>query len=274
MAWNPLYRPPVSPDLFEGSLYETPAMARQAIEDYDFGLAALPFISFGRKRDRTREAKKAALAAVPREFEEFTASKFTGKTGKASVYICRRVDNEIQPAANLIRSLLEPATQEGTYRYLGEGGWHVTVAKAKVSMDGRSRDEVVESIDGQLRKNVDQLLVPIGGVAVVGAKVCGNLKGSRGSSRFIGLTPHHKAGLLEEMRTVRQLFDPMVDVTSRDWFNTPHISVAKAEDKLFDLHHDVRQRLEANIRAAVEERAIELRPLTLTAGWVEISDID
>lgn len=273
MAGNPFKRPPISPDLFEGELYETPARARQTIEDYDFGLAALPFISFA-QRWRKREAARAALAAVPREWEEFDTSKFTGKTGKAAIYICRKVANETQSVAEDIRALLKPATDEGTYRRLGHGGWHVTIAKTRKSTDGMAADEFADSIRGRLEQQASGLLVPIGGVAIIGAKVCGNEKGRRGSSRFIGLTPHHKAGLLEEMRTVRQLFDPMVDATSRDWFNTPHISVAKAEDKLFDLHHDVRQRLEANIRTAVEERALELRPLTLTAGWVEISDID
>ena len=64
----------------------------------------------------------------------------------------------------------------------------------------------------------------------------------------------------------------MVDVTSRDWFNTPHISVAKAEDALFELAQLDRQRLESNILTAVEERALRLRPLTLTAACVEICD--
>ncbi len=269
---NPLLRPPVTPELFEGDLYETPALAREAIESYDFGLTALPFMSLVRRK-RAREAAKAALATVPHQFEDFNTDKLTGKTGKATVYISRKIANETQPVAADIRSTLSPATLEGTYRALGLGGWHVTIAKAQLDMEGMEPDEFAESVSGRLEKHASRLLLPIGGVAIVGAKVCGNKKGGRGSSRFIGLTPHQDKGLLEEMRTVRQLFDPMVDVTSRDWYNTPHISVAKAEDALFALEQHERERLEGNILSAVEERALRLRPLTLTAGWVEICDL-
>lgn len=273
MAGNILWRPPVSPELFEGDLYETPALARKAIEDYDFGLSALPFISLV-KRNRTRDAFKAAMAAVPRKFESFDTDKLTGKTGQATVYISRKIANETQPVAQDIRAILKPATLEGTYRAFGTGGWHVTIAKAQVDMEGMKPDEFAETIGGRLERHAGQLLRPLGGVAVVGAKVCGSQKGGHGSSRFIGLTPHQDAGLLEEMRAVRQLFDPMVDVSSRDWYNTPHISVAKAESALFDLPHAERQRLEGTIRAAVEERAAFLRPLTLTAACVELYDVE
>ena len=272
MSGNLLWQEPVSPELFEGDLYETPALAREAIDSYDFGMTAfLPFISHAR-RDRTREAKKAALATVPRQFEEFNTDKFTGETDTATVYISRKIANETQPVAEDIRSTLSPSTLEGTYRAFGLGGWHVTIAKTRIALDGMSPGEFAESISERLQKRADRLLRPIGGVAIIGTKVCGNVKGGPGSSRFIGLTPHQDAKLLEEMRMVRQLFDPMVDVSSRDWFNTPHISVAKAGKALFDLHPDKRARLETNIRAAVEERAARLRPLTLTAGCIEISD--
>jgi hypothetical protein len=272
MAKSPLLGPPVTSELFDGDLYETPALARRAIDSYDFGLTALPFMSLV-KRKRAREAEKAALASIPRRFEDFKTDKLSGKTGTAKVYISRKIANETQPIAQDIRAVLTPATLEGTYRALGLGGWHATIAKAHVDMEGMAPDEFAESISDRLKQRASGLLVPIGGVAVVGARVCGNKNGGRGSSRFIGLTPHQGKGLLEEMRTVRQLFDPMVDVTSRDWYNTPHISVAKAEDALFELPEHDRQRLEDNILTAVEERALRLRPLTLTAACVEISDL-
>jgi hypothetical protein len=271
MARGSLLRPPVSPDLFEGDLYETPALAREAIDSYDFGINALPFMSFV-SRNRYRSAAKAALATVPRRFEDFKTDKLTGKTGKATVYISRKIANETQPIAADLRAILTPATLEGTYRALGLGGWHVTIAKTQIDMGGMAPEEFAEDISGHLERRASGLLMPIGNVAVVGAKVCGNKKGGRGSSRFIGLTPHHSKGLLEEMRTVRQLFDPMVDVSSRDWYNTPHISIAKASDALFELPEHDRQRLEGNIISAVEERALRLRPLTLTAGCVELCD--
>lgn len=272
MVGNPLRRPPVSPELFEGELYETPALARQSIEDYDFGLMALPFISPVRRK-RHRAAAKAAMAALPRRFElPPNTDRLTGKTGRASVYISRKVANETQPVAQAIRTVLTPATQEGTYRLFGLGGWHVTIAKAQVDMGGMSPDEFKDSIGCRLEKHAERLLMPIGGVAMVGAKVCGNQNGGHGSSRFIGLTPHHGAELLEEMRGVRLLLDPMVNVGKPDWFHTPHISVARAESKLFDLPQNERQRLESTICAAIEEQTTQLRPLTLTAACVELSD--
>ncbi len=271
MGGSSLLRPPVSPDLFEGDLYETPALAREAIESYDFGVTALPFMSFVRRK-RAREAARAALATVPEQFESVTNSKFTGKTGKATIYISRKVSNETQPIAADIRAALAPATREGTYRALGVGGWHVTIAKAHVDMEGMDTEEFTDNITDRLSESAHRLMVPIGGVAIVGARVCGNKAGRRGSSRFIGLTPHQDKGLLEEMRAARQLFDPMVDVTSRDWFNTPHISIAKAEEALFALPQEDVERLEGNLLSAVEERALRLRPLTLTAACIELCD--
>lgn len=263
-------KPPISPETYEGDLYDTPRMARETIQDFDYD-QALPFLGFVR-RDRAAEAARAARRAIPRQFEEFSTHKLTGVSGMASVYITRKIANETQPVAQEIRSVLQPATHEGTYRALGLGGWHVTLAKALIDMDGMSREEFIEDMRYRLENKAERLLVPLGGVAIIDARVCGNQYGRLGSSRFIGLTPHPKAGLGDEMREVKLLLDPMADTDSKDWFNTPHISVAKAEDKLFGYPVTEQERLECSIRAAVAEQAAFLRPLTLTSACVELSD--
>lgn len=260
----------IAQELFEGELYRTPAVARQTIENETPGIQ-LPFIGFV-KRNRARENAKRAMEEIPREFEEFDHSALTGSTGAATIYIKRRIANELQPAAAQIRSLLKPATDEGTYRALGPGGWHVTIAKTTLDLEGATPDEFAEEIKNRFERKASDLLVPIGGVAIVGSKICGNTRGSHGSSRFIGLTPDHKSGLLENMRTAKLLLNPNADTGGDDWFRVPHISVAKAEPRLFGLPHSEQDRLETNIQEAVSNAAENIRPLTLTSLCVEISD--
>jgi len=273
MAEVRLLGPPVTgEDEFEGEYYNTPAMARRAIDTHPFGFLAIPFVSFVQRR-RFREEKKEALASVPLDYESFRSYKFTGQTGKARIYLSRKVANEQQPAIVEIGKILKPATREGTYRFLGAGGLHVTVASLHVDMEGMRPHDFIECTRARLAEHAGDRLRPVGKVAVIGTQILGSKRGGPGSSRFIGLTPHPEAGLLEEMRGVKRLYNPLVDAKNdRDWFNTPHISVARADAALFTLPLSEQTRLEATLRADIEEQTEQMRALTLTSWCVDITD--
>lgn len=260
----------VGRDLLEGDLYQTPSAARSEIEREVSDLH-LPFLSFG-KRNRAREEAKKALKSITTGLEPTQSRYFTGTTGAATVYVKRRVNNEDQAAADQIRRLLKPATDEKTYRALGPGGWHMTMGKAVLDLEGASRDEFIEEIESRFEQKLSGLLVPVGGVAIMGARICGNEKGSHGSSRFIGLVPAPKAGMLEGMRDVKTLLNPNAETDGDDWFRVPHVSVATAGPRLFELSRIEQQRLEGNIVDAVSQAAENIRPLTLTSLCIEISD--
>lgn len=257
-------------DAFEGGYYRTPERARRRVEDILDVFDPLLFGYVRRKHRRT--LTRAAREAIPKELELFDTTNFTGATGFVDIYIRRKVSNEKQGAAEQIRNVLENTTKDGVYRSLGPGGWHITLGKIRVDLDSQDPEDFATSFRSRLGTNVPSLLVPVPSVSMRGLKVCGNIEGSYGSSRFIGLTPGPKAKFLEEMRRTMLFLDPTADVVSEKWFNTPHVSIATAGQKLFGLPPKAQAKIEEAIMSDVQRILPDLRPLVFTAGMVTLSD--